>query len=86
MNPKPPPYATTPPKLLTPFDRLVRLATRRRSLRGLVNWPAMLPYVDAGLVRALPIPARPSWAVFELTSRGRRKAEGYRSVSAGSGK
>lgn len=78
--------AQTPPKLLTPFDRVVRAATRGRVIRGLAKWPAMQPFGEEGLVRMRVDATNPDWAIFELTDRGRRKAEGYRSVSAGSGK
>lgn len=75
-TPTKPPYvrpAQTPPKLLTPFDRVIRAATRGRVIRGLTKWPAMLPFVEQGLVRFRFDPANPDWAIFELTDRGRRE-------------
>lgn len=59
---------------------LERLA--RGSVRGLWNWPAMLPQVRAGLVRMSKLTGFPG-AEYELTERGRRKMNHYRMSAAG---
>jgi hypothetical protein len=54
-------------------------------VRGMRRWPAMMVLVRAGFA-TWRLTARWPFAEYELTERGRRKANHYRAYGAGKGK